>query len=211
MRNGSQSSSTVARSSLGAGRRTLAGIGSATATSCGAGNPPLRRSVIRVSQSPCALATSRPRGYDRASMEIIERPTDDRRSTLTERAAREGQGADGRGARRRGRGASRRDPGRRLLGLPVRRSASTAARRTATTSSSCTASRVVVDPFSAPYLQRRDDRLPRRRSGVRASRSTTRTSSPRAAAATRSRSRTRSKAQPPSGTPAAAAARAARH
>ena len=98
-------------------------------------------------------------------MEIARaRPLADR---LTRERGGQDQGADGRGARRRGDRAARRHPGRRLLRLPVRRSASTAAPPRATTSSTLEGVRVVVDPFSAPYLQGADDRLPRRPPGVR--------------------------------------------
>ena len=107
---------------------------------------------------------------------------------------------DGRAAR-----PARRDPGRRLLGLPVRARLRRRPGRGRRRRSSCTASRVVVDPFSAPYLQGATiDYLNGSRSP--GSRSTTRTRSPPAAAATRSRSR---RAQRPRTQPAVAARAAA--
>ena len=108
---------------------------------------------------------------------------------------------------RRAVGPPRRDPGRRLLGLPVRARLRPRRRRRATTSSSSHGVTVVVDPFSAPYLQgaRSTSSTASRSPG---SRSTTRTRARRAAAATRSRSRRARSA--PEGTQAAAAAPAAR-
>ena len=85
------------------------------------------------------------------TIETVERDT--AVVTLTERGGRQGQGADGGGAGRRGRGLARRDPGRRLRRLRVRARLRPRRGRRATPSSSSTASRVVVDPASAPYLK----------------------------------------------------------
>ena len=107
--------------------------------------------------------------------------------TLTERAADEGPRPDGGRAGRRGRGAARSRSRAAAAAASSTRSASTAARRRATTSSSSTASRS-SSTRSAPRTCRARRSTSWRRSRSPGSRSTTRTSPPRAAAGTASRS-----------------------
>ena len=116
--------------------------------------------------------------------------------TLTENAADKFKELAARGACGRGRGSPHRDPGWRLLRLPVRASDSIEARRTATMRSRRTAFGSSIDPHSAPYLAGRRvdfvDALHGRR--VRDQQPERRRR--RAAAARPSRRRTRSKASP---------------
>ena len=119
-------------------------------------------------------------------MEITERPTDTL-LTITPTRGGEDPRADGGGARRRHDGAPRRDPGRRLLRLPVRPRLRHPAPRRATTSSTLEGVNVVVDPFSAPYLQGATIDFLERPAGVRVQDRQPERRPPRAAAATPSR------------------------
>ena len=73
--------------------------------------------------------------------------------TLTERAADEDRRPDGRGAGRRGRGAARSRSRAAAAAASSTRSASTAARQAGDHELEFHGVKVVVDPFSAPYLQ----------------------------------------------------------
>ncbi len=152
----------------------------------------------------CALPVTRgPFGYDQGHGD----PGASHRDPALDHAdgRREDPRADGRGARRRHDGVARRDPGRRLLRLPVRPRVRHGRRRKATWSSRSRAS-----PSSSTPSASRTSRAPRSTSsrGSRSpgSRSTTRTPPPRAAAATPSRwKRARRATTPPLPRPAAAA------